>query len=129
TINTDDVIAEIPRTIFGGFVEHLGRCVYEGIYDPKSKHADERGLRRDVLGALREMDMSVIRYPGGNFVSGYRWMDGVGPKERRPTRHELAWNSIEPNQFGTNEFIDFCRELKVEPMLGCNFGTGTIEEV
>jgi alpha-N-arabinofuranosidase len=129
TINTEDVISEIPRTIFGGFVEHLGRCVYEGIYDPKSKHADERGLRKDVLAALREMDMSVIRYPGGNFVSGYRWMDGVGPKDKRPTRHELAWNSIEPNQFGTNEFVDFCRELKVEPMLGCNFGTGTIEEV
>src|SRR6186713_1014737 len=96
TINTEDAISEIPRTIFGGFVEHLGRCVYEGIYDPKSKHADERGLRKDVLAALREMDMSIIRYPGGNFVSGYRWMDGVGPKDKRPTRHELAWNSIEP---------------------------------
>jgi alpha-N-arabinofuranosidase len=129
TINTDDVIAEIPRTIFGGFVEHMGRCVYEGIYDPKSKHADQRGFRKDVLAALREMDMSVVRYPGGNFVSGYHWEDGVGPRDQRPRKLELAWNSIETNQFGTNDFLDFCRELKVEPMLGCNFGTGTLDEV
>lgn len=129
TINTEDVIAAVPPTIFGGFVEHMGRCVYEGIYDPKSKQADERGLRKDVMSALREMEMSVVRYPGGNFVSNYHWLDGVGPKEKRPRVRELAWSSIETNQFGTNEFIEFCRELKIEPMLGCNFGTGTIEEV
>src|SRR5215207_1023101 len=72
--------------------------------------------------------MSVIRYPGGNFVSGYDWRDGVGPKEKRPRRRELAWQSIETNQFGTNEFIDFCRELKVEPMMAVNLGTGNIAE-
>jgi alpha-N-arabinofuranosidase len=128
TINADDVIADVPPTLFGGFVEHLGRCVYEGIYDPKSKHADEHGLRKDVLAALREMKLATMRYPGGNFVSNYHWLDGVGPKEKRPRVRELAWSSIETNQFGTNEFIDFCRTLGAQPMLGMNFGTGTIEE-
>ncbi len=125
TIDTDDVIAEIPRTIFGGFAEHLGRCIYGGIYDPESKHADQHGLRKDVLDALREMQLSVMRWPGGNFVSNYFWQDGVGPRAERPRRRELAWQSIETNQFGTNEFVDFCRELKIEPMLAVNLGTGT----
>jgi alpha-L-arabinofuranosidase len=128
TLETGDVIADVPPTLFGGFVEHLGRCVYEGIYDPQSKHADERGLRKDVLAALREMKLATMRYPGGNFVSNYHWLDGVGPKETRPRVRELAWRSIETNQFGTNEFIDFCRVLGVEPMLGMNFGTGTIDQ-
>ena len=127
-LNTDDVVAEIPRTIFGGFAEHLGRCIYGGIYDPQSKHAGERGLRRDVLDALREMQLSVMRWPGGNFVSNYFWPDGVGPRDERPRRRELAWQSIETNQFGTNEFLDFCRELKIEPMLAVNLGTGTVSD-
>jgi alpha-N-arabinofuranosidase len=128
TINTEDVIGEISPQIFGGFVEHLGRCVYEGIYDPDSPQADKNGFRKDVLAALREMKIPIIRYPGGNFVSGYDWRDGVGARESRPRRRELAWSSIETNQFGTNEFIDFCRTLGCEPMLGMNFGTGTIQD-
>jgi alpha-N-arabinofuranosidase len=128
TLNTEDIIADVPPQLFGGFVEHLGRCVYEGIYDPKSKHADAKGLRKDVMAALKEMKLATIRYPGGNFVSNYHWLDGVGQRDKRPRVRELAWSSIETNEFGTNEFIDFCRELKTEPMLGMNFGTGSIED-
>lgn len=126
-IDSNRTIAEISPLLFGGFVEHMGRCVYEGIYDPKSPLADEQGLRKDVLAALREQQYTTIRYPGGNFLSGYNWLDGVGPKNQRPRRRELAWQSIETNQFGTNEFMDFCRAINTEPMLGVNMGTGTIE--
>src|SRR5688572_13410437 len=125
-IDTNRVIGEVSPLLFGGFVEHLGRCVYGGIYDPASPHADERGFRTDVLEALRAWRMPVVRYPGGNFVSGYDWRDGVGPRELRPRKRELASRSIETNQFGTDEFIDWCRLLGAEPMLGLNFGTGSI---
>ncbi|MBW7884378.1 MAG: alpha-N-arabinofuranosidase [Caldilineaceae bacterium] len=127
SLDTNRTIAPISPWLFGGFVEHMGRCVYEGIYDPKSPLADERGLRIDVLDALREQSYTVMRYPGGNFLSGYNWLDGVGPKEKRPRRRELAWQSIETNQFGTNEFMEFCRAIGVEPMLAVNMGTGTIQ--
>jgi alpha-N-arabinofuranosidase len=116
-----------PR-IFGGFLEHMGRAVYEGVYQPDSRHADEEGFRTDVLDALRRLGMSVVRYPGGNFVSGYHWEDGVGPREHRPTVRELAWNTIEPNEFGTDEFMSLCRTLQWAPMLSVNLGTGTPEE-
>ncbi|MBI1800151.1 MAG: alpha-N-arabinofuranosidase [Chloroflexi bacterium] len=106
----------------------MGRAIYGGIYEPGSPLADERGLRRDVLDALRELQPPVIRYPGGNFLSGYHWLDGVGPRAQRPRRRELAWQSVETNQFGANEFIAFCRALGTQPMLGVNLGTGTIEE-
>jgi alpha-N-arabinofuranosidase len=105
----------------------MGRCVYEGIYDPESPQADERGFRKDVLDALRAQAYTTIRYPGGNFLSGYNWLDGVGPKEQRPRRRELAWQSIETNQFGTNEFMDFCKAINAAPMLGVNMGTGGIQ--
>lgn len=121
-------IGDVSPLIFGGFAEHLGRCVYEGMYDPTSPLADEDGFRTDVLDALRELDFPVIRYPGGNFVSGYRWEDGVGPKGSRPKRKELAWSSIESNQFGTNEFVAFCRKIGSEPMLAVNLGTGTPQD-
>lgn len=127
-LDTNRAIGEISPLIFGGFAEHMGRCIYEGIYDPKSLHADEHGLRRDVLTALRELNFRIIRYPGGNFLSGYHWLDGVGPRDKRPVRRDLAWHSIETNQFGTNEFIEFCHALGTQPMLGVNLGTGTIEE-
>jgi len=91
SLNTEDAISPIPRTIFGGFAEHMGRCIYGGIFDPESDQADEAGVRKDVLAALREMDLSVLRYPGGNFVSSYDWCDGVGPRDQRPRRRELAW--------------------------------------
>ncbi|OQA21098.1 MAG: Intracellular exo-alpha-(1-_5)-L-arabinofuranosidase [Chloroflexi bacterium ADurb.Bin360] len=127
-LDSQRVIGEISPYLFGGFAEHMGRCIYEGIFDPASPHADEQGFRRDVLAALAELDFSIIRYPGGNFLSGYHWRDGVGPREQRPRRRELAWQSIETNQFGVNEFMDFCRRMGTAPMLGVNLGTGTIEE-
>lgn len=126
-LDKNRTVAPISPLLFGGFAEHMGRCVYEGIYDPASPLADENGLRKDVLQALRDQAYTVIRYPGGNFLSGYNWLDGVGPKEQRPSRRELAWQSTETNQFGTNEFMGFCKEINAEPMLGVNMGTGTIE--
>ena len=126
-IDHERVIAPISPLLFGGFVEHMGRCVYEGIYDPASPLADERGYRKDVMAALKDQGYTVIRYPGGNFLSGYNWLDGIGPKDRRPRRRELAWQSTETNQFGTNEFVEFCKSINVAPMLGVNMGTGTIQ--
>jgi len=127
-IDTNRVISAISPMLFSGFAEHMGRCVYGGIYDPASPHADEAGLRRDVLAALRDLNLRSVRYPGGNFLSGYNWEDGIGPKDQRPRRRDLAWRSIETNQFGTDEFMHFCRELNTEPMLGINMGTGSIQE-
>ncbi len=127
-LDTHRTISPISPLLFSGFVEHIGRAVYEGIYEPASPHADERGLRKDVMAALREINYRSMRYPGGNFLSGYRWEDGVGPREQRPRRRDLAWQSIETNQFGTNEFIDFCKAINTEPMLGVNMGTGTIQD-
>jgi len=111
-----------PR-LFGAFVEHLGRCVYGGIYEPGHPSADEQGFRRDVLALVRELAPTIMRYPGGNFVSGYNWEDGVGPVSERPRRLDLAWMSTETNAFGTNEFIDWCRLADIEPMLAVNLGT------
>jgi alpha-L-arabinofuranosidase len=118
----------IDRNIFGGFAEHLGRCIYGGIYEPGSLLADKKGFRTDVLEALGRLGIPVIRYPGGNFVSGYRWRDGVGPAGERAVRTELAWHDLETNRFGTNEFIDFCRKLRTEPYLAVNCGDGDIRE-
>ncbi|MDL1915647.1 alpha-N-arabinofuranosidase [Anaerolineae bacterium CFX4] len=127
-IDTNRVISAISPLLFSGFAEHMGRCVYEGIYDPASPHADENGLRKDVLAVLREMNYRSIRYPGGNFLSGYRWEDGVGPRDKRPVRRDLAWRSIETNQFGTDEFMAFCKQIGTAPMMGVNMGTGTIQD-
>ena len=128
TIDTKRVISEISPLLFSGFAEHMGRRIYEGIYDHASPHADENGLRKDVLAALRELNYRSMRYPGGNFVSGYRWEDGIGPSEQRPRRRDLAWQSIETNQFGTDEFLQFCREIGTAPMLAVNLGTGGIQD-
>ena len=127
-LDTNRVISPISPLIFSGFAEHMGRAIYEGIYEPASPHADENGLRKDVLAALRELNFRAMRYPGGNFLSGYRWQDGVGPKDQRPARRDLAWQSIETNQFGTNEFLAFCKEVNTEPMLAVNMGTGSIQD-
>ena len=127
-IDLERALGELDRNIFGGFAEHLDRCIYGGIYDPESPHADERGLRTDVLEALKLLRMPIMRYPGGNFVSGYRWRDGVGPKESRPARLDLAWQTVESNQFGTNEFIEFCRILGTEPYFVANCGDGDMRE-
>ena len=123
TIDRDVIIGETHERLFGAFVEHLGRCVYGGIFEPGHPQADEKGFRQDVLALVRELAPTIMRYPGGNFVSGYNWEDGVGPVEQRPRRLDLAWMSTEPNTFGTNEFIDWCRVAKIEPMLAVNLGT------
>ncbi len=122
-LDADFSIAELDRRVFGSFVEHLGRCVYTGIFEPDHPTANKRGFRQDVLELVRDLGPTIIRYPGGNFLSGYNWEDGVGPVEERPVRLDLAWLSTEPNRFGTNEFIEWCRAAGTEPMLGVNLGT------
>lgn len=119
-------VAPVRRRTFGAFVEHLGRCVYTGIYEPGHASADADGFRTDVLELTRELGVSTVRYPGGNFVSGYRWEDGVGPD--RPTRLDLAWHSTETNEVGTDEFMTWCRKAGVEPMMAVNLGTRGIAE-
>ena len=127
-IDADRRIGEINPNIYGGFIEHLGRCIYGGIYDEGSPLSDERGFRKDVLDALKGLRLPHLRYPGGNFVSGYHWQDGVGPKDKRPRKMEFAWHTVESNRFGTDEFIEYCRELDTEPFLCVNLGAGTPEE-
>ena len=118
----------IDPHIFGSFVEHMGRVIYSGIYEPGHPMADENGFRKDVLDAMREMGITSIRYPGGNFVSCYNWMDGVGPVELRPRKRELAWRSIETNEFGTNEYMKWARTAQVDTILAVNLGTRGIED-
>jgi len=125
-IDTERQIGEISPLLYGNFVEHLGRCIYGGIYDKNSPLSDENGYRTDVMAAVKELNVSIVRYPGGNFVSNYNWLDGVGP-ERIP-RMELAWARLETNEFGTNEFIKYARKIGAEPYFCVNMGTGTIEE-
>jgi alpha-N-arabinofuranosidase len=122
-LDADFTLSELDPRLFGTFVEHLGRCVYTGICEPEHPTADKRGFRQDVLDLVRDLGPTIVRYPGGNFLSGYNWEDGVGPVERRPVRLDLAWLSTEPNRFGTNEFIEWCRAVGTEPMLGVNLGT------
>lgn len=122
-LDLDHHVGEIDRRIFSGFVEHLGRAVYEGIFDPGSPLSNAHGFRTDVAGALRKLGMPYMRYPGGNFVSNYDWRDGVGPRDERPVRADFAWKSIEPNTFGVDEFVRWCRWLDIEPMMAVNLGT------
>jgi len=126
-INQARIRSDVDRRIFGSFLEHLGRAIYDGIYKPGSKLSDNNGFRKDVMAIITEMDVPIIRYPGGNFVSGYNWLDGVGPKAKRPTVLDRAWNSLETNQFGTNEFMEWCKLVNTEPLMGFNLGTGTPE--
>jgi len=126
-LNSARTRSSLDRRVLGSFLEHLGRAIYTGVYEPDSPLANADGFRRDVISEVKELAVPVIRYPGGNFVSGYNWLDGVGPKGERPTVLERAWNSIETNQFGTNEFMDWCRQVGTEPLLGFNLGTGTAE--
>jgi alpha-N-arabinofuranosidase len=121
-------LAPVHREVFGSFLEHLGRAIYEGIYDPKSKLSDSNGFRKDVLEEIKKLGVPIIRYPGGNFVSGYNWLDGIGPKANRPAVLDKAWNSINSNEFGTDEFLAWCRLVGTEPLLGLNLGTGTAEQ-
>jgi alpha-N-arabinofuranosidase len=121
-------IGTVDRRIFGHFIEHLGRCIYGGIFEEGSPLSDERGFRRDVMEAVRPLGVSILRWPGGNFVSGYHWRDGVGPVADRPRRAELAWYAEETNRFGTNEFIEYCRVIGAEPYICVNMGSGTMDE-
>ena len=127
-LHSRHVVDAVSPRIFGGFLEHMGRSIYDGVYQPDSRHANADGMRQDVIDALRQLQLTIVRYPGGNFASGYHWRDGVGPQADRPTRRELAWQSIEPNRFGTDEFMRLCRHLDWQPMLAVNLGTGTPEE-
>jgi len=120
-------IGTINRRLFGAFVEHLGRCVYDGIYEPSHALADAEGFRKDVIELVKELGVSTIRYPGGNFVSGFRWEDSVGPKEQRPKRLDLAWHSTETNQVGLDEFKSWLEKVDSELMLAVNLGTRGIE--
>ncbi|NLO47024.1 MAG: alpha-N-arabinofuranosidase [Clostridiales bacterium] len=124
----DYVIGEISPKLYGSFIEHLGRAVYGGIYKPGHPSADDMGFRRDVLELVRKLNIPIVRYPGGNFVSGYNWMDGIGDKFKRPRREELAWSSIETNQVGIDEFQEWASRAGSEVMLAVNLGTGTVED-
>ncbi|MET7929580.1 alpha-N-arabinofuranosidase [Streptomyces sp. NPDC005349] len=127
TIDPEFSIADVDRRLYGSFVEHMGRCVYTGIHDPEHPTADEAGFRGDVADLVRELGTGLVRYPGGNFVSGYQWEDGVGPLAERPRRLDLAWRSIETNQVGTNEFLGWAKDLGLEPMMAVNLGTRGID--
>src|SRR5579863_2881107 len=127
-IDSGRQVAPISPNLFGSFLEHLGRAIYEGVYDPGSKFADSNGFRTDVLAEVKRLGVPIIRWPGGNFVSGYHWLDGVGPKKNRPAVLDRAWNSLETNQFGTNEFVTWARQAGAEPLFGMNFGTGSAED-
>ena len=128
TLDTQYHNGAIDPRIFSGFLEHMGRAVYEGVYDPASPLADANGLRKDVLDAIRGLRMPLVRYPGGNFVSNYDWTDGIGPKNKRPRRPDFAWKSIESNQFGTDEFMQWCKEAQTAPMMAVNLGTKGVAE-
>ncbi|MFA5675061.1 MAG: alpha-N-arabinofuranosidase [Christensenellales bacterium] len=123
SLNANDVISVVDERLYGSFIEHMGRAVYTGIYEPGHPSAQMDGFRTDVIDLIRPLRVPIIRYPGGNFVSGYRWEDGVGPKTSRPIRPEPAWLSIETNQVGTNEFMDFLKLVDAKPMLAVNLGT------
>ena len=126
-LDRDFRIGEVDPRLFGSFVEHLGRAIYGGIYEPGHPSADDMGFRGDVLDLVRALATPIVRYPGGNFVSGYDWRDGVGPRDERPRRLDLAWRTIEPNEIGTDEFVAWARRAGAEPMLAVNLGTGGID--
>ncbi len=121
-------LGRVDRRLFGGMAEHLGRCVYGGLYDEDSPHSDSRGFRLDVLQLLKDLQVSVLRWPGGNFASNYHWRGGIGPKESRPVRPDLAWGGAESNRFGTDEFIEYCAALGAEPYICLNMGSGSLDE-
>ena len=123
TAHINYTIAKIDNRIYGAFLEHLGRAVYTGIYEPTHATADKNGMRGDVAKLVKELDCPVVRYPGGNFVSAYDWEDGIGPKENRPTRLDLAWHTSESNQVGIHEFADWCETVETDMMLAVNLGS------
>ena len=124
-IENGRTVGRIGEGIFGSFVEHFGRCVYTGIYQPEHFTADKAGFRQDVADAVRKLGVSLLRWPGGNFVSGYDWKDGIGPVSERRVRPDLAWKQIEPNAVGTAEFVNYCQSVGSDVMMAVNLGTGT----
>jgi len=128
TVNKSFTIDKVDPRIYGSFVEHLGRCVYEGIYEPGHPTANALGFRQDVIGLVKELNTPFIRYPGGNFVSGYNWMDGIGPKENRPHRLDLAWKTTETNEVGIHEFMAWAKEAGVDTNMAVNLGTKGIDD-
>ena len=127
-IDTERVAGEVNPQLFGNFAEHLGRCIYGGIFDEGSPLADREGYREDVIKAVQGLGVTLLRWPGGNFASGYNWKDGIGPRDRRPVRPEGAWGGLEPNRFGTPEFLRYCERLGVDPYICINAGLGTVED-
>jgi alpha-L-arabinofuranosidase len=121
-------IGEVDPRIYGGFIEHLGRCIYGGIFEEGSPLSDDRGFRKDVLRALDQLGLTSLRWPGGLFANGYHWEDGIGPRASRPRRFDAAWRDEDSNRFGTDEFIEYCRALGTEPAICVNMGTGTLSE-
>lgn len=122
-VNKDFIISEIDPRIYSSFVEHMGRCVYDGIYEPDHPTADKSGFRNDVKELVKELNVPMMRYPGGNFVSGYNWEDGIGPVEERPKRLELAWRTIESNEVGLHEYMEWSKELGLDVNMAVNLGT------
>ncbi|MEN8889296.1 MAG: hypothetical protein ABF243_10530 [Celeribacter marinus] len=128
TAHRDYTVAEIDPGLYGSFVEHLGRAVYTGIYEPDHPTADADGFRQDVIDLVKEIDVPITRYPGGNFVSAYNWEDGIGPKEDRPVRLDLAWHTSESNEVGIHEFADWAEKAGTEMMLAVNLGSRGLDE-
>jgi alpha-N-arabinofuranosidase len=127
-VSRDSVISDIDKRIYGSFIEHMGRAIYTGIYEPGHPKADAEGFRTDVLEFVKDLNIPLIRYPGGNFVSGYRWEDGIGPRESRKKRLDLAWFTIEPNAIGLNEFSSWLTKAGAEMMQAVNLGTRGAQE-
>jgi alpha-N-arabinofuranosidase len=127
-IDSDRKIGTVDPNIYGAFVEPIRTVVYGSIYDPKSSFADENGFRKDFIELIRELKLPVVRWPGGNYVSGYNWEDGIGPKDQRPARLDLAWHQIETNQMGTDEYVKLCNLIGAENFICINAGTGTLDQ-
>ena len=128
TANKKFIIGEIDRRIYGSFIEHLGRAVYGGIYEPAHPTADDQGFRQDVIDLVKKLNVPIVRYPGGNFVSGYNWEDGTGDKSKRPKRMELAWMATETNEVGIDEFQEWAKRANSEVMMAVNLGTRGAED-
>ena len=126
-VNKSNIIGEVDPRLYGSFIEHLGRAVYNGIYEPDHPLANEDGFRTDVIDLVKELNVPLVRYPGGNFVSGYNWEDSIGPKEDRPRRLDLAWQSIETNEVGLHEFVDWAKQANAEVNMAVNLGTRGID--
>ena len=120
--------AKIDDRVYGAFLEHLGRAIYDGIYEPDHPTADKNGMRGDVAKLVKDLNVPMVRYPGGNFVSAYNWEDGIGPREQRPTRLDLAWHTSDSNAVGVHEFADWCDTVGTEMMLAVNLGSRGLDE-